>query len=138
MLHSLSKDCCFDVFMMHRYGEIESRWVAMESWTFSTTISAQEVAGLLEQQQVLLQLGGVDTYADVLINGEEVAYTTNFHRYVCVSARPHLHTHSGSGVLSTSSSGSQRQQPGERASMLWSLVVAGDGRAVESAAHIAG
>jgi hypothetical protein len=52
----------------------------MESWTFSTVISAQEVAGLLEQQQVLLQLDGVDTYADVLLNGEKVAATTNFHR----------------------------------------------------------
>lgn len=63
-----------------RYGEIESRWVAMESWTFSTSISAQEVGSLLEQQQVLLQLDGVDTYADVLINDVEVAKTTNFHR----------------------------------------------------------
>lgn len=53
----------------------------MESWTFSTVISAQEVSGLLEQQQVLLQLDGVDTYADVLLNGEKVAATTNFHRW---------------------------------------------------------
>lgn len=68
----------------HRYGEIESRWVATESWTFSTSISAQEVGSLLEQQQVLLQLDGVDTYADVLINDVEVAKTTNFHR--CVGA----------------------------------------------------
>jgi hypothetical protein len=52
----------------------------MESWTFSTSLSAQEVAGLLEQQQVLLQLDGVDTFADVLVNGEHVANTTNFHR----------------------------------------------------------
>jgi hypothetical protein len=56
----------------------------MESWTFSTSISAQEVASLLEQQQVLLQLDGVDTYADVLINGEEVTKTTNFHRCACM------------------------------------------------------
>lgn len=56
----------------------------MESWTFSTSISAQEVGSLLEQQQVLLQLDGVDTYADVLINDVEVAKTTNFHR--CVGA----------------------------------------------------
>ena len=65
---------------------MESRWVAMESWSFSTVISAQEVGPLLEQQQVLLQLDGVDTYADIIINGEKVAETSNFHR--CV---PSLH-----------------------------------------------
>ena len=55
----------------------------MESWTFSTVISAQEVAALLGQQQVLLQLDGVDTYADVLLNDERVTETTNFHRCAC-------------------------------------------------------
>lgn len=65
-----------------RYGEIESRWVAMESWTFSTVISAEDVDALLQQQQVLLQLDGVDTYADVFINDQDVLKTTNFHRSV--------------------------------------------------------
>lgn len=60
---------------------MESRWVTMESWTFSTVIRTQEVAALLGQQQVLLQLDGVDTYADVLLNGKKVAATTNFHRW---------------------------------------------------------
>jgi len=54
----------------------------MESWTFSTVISAQEVSSLLEQQQVVLQLDGVDTYADVIVNGEKVLETINFHRFV--------------------------------------------------------
>lgn len=71
--------CALSLFVC-RYGEVESRWVAMETWTFSTVISAKEVATLLEQQQVLLQLDGVDTYADVLINGQQVTKTTNFHR----------------------------------------------------------
>jgi hypothetical protein len=70
---------------LFRYGEVESRWVAMESWTFNTVISAAEVTSLLKQQQVLLQLDGVDTYADVLLNGKQVAQTTNFHR--CAAGR---------------------------------------------------
>lgn len=69
----------------------------MESWTFSTVISAQEVSTLLEQQQVVLQLDGVDTYADVIVNGEKVFETINFHRFVayqqlCLpSTATHLH-----------------------------------------------
>lgn len=64
---------------------MESRWVAMETWTFSTTISPRDVDALLQQQQVVLQLDGVDTYADVFINGGKVAETVSFHRCVHVA-----------------------------------------------------
>jgi beta-mannosidase len=68
---------------VRRYGELESRWVAMETWTFTTTISAAEADALLAQVQVVLQLDGVDTYADVSLNGQKVFSTNSFHRRVC-------------------------------------------------------
>lgn len=64
----------------HRYGEQEARWVALETWTFKAAISAEEAAQLAANEQVLLYLGGVDTFATISINDEQVLETDNFHR----------------------------------------------------------
>lgn len=61
---------------------MDSRWVAFEEWTFSVDISAEETAKLASQEQVVLFLGGVDTIANVTVNGQLVLQTNNFHRSV--------------------------------------------------------
>lgn len=63
-----------------RYGEIDSRWVAFDTWKFTVEISAEETAKLASQDQIVLFLGGVDTIADVAVNGQLVLATNNFHR----------------------------------------------------------
>lgn len=62
--------------------------MAYDIWSFSTTFSAAEAAALAREKQVVLFLGGVDTVADVMLNGHQLLRTDNFHR--CVAA--HLKT----------------------------------------------
>eukprot|EP00775_Hariotina_reticulata_P003140 gene3140-3417_t len=65
---------------LYRYGEQESRWVAYETWTFNTSFTAEEAAQLSSQEKVILYLGGLDTFADVAINGQKLLEANNFHR----------------------------------------------------------
>lgn len=52
--------------------------MALETWTVSSIFSVD--AALLAREHVLLTLDGVDTLADVSINGVEVASLENYHR----------------------------------------------------------
>lgn len=65
-----------------RYGELESRWVALDTWTFTLQFSGNEsgMPDLLQKQQVLLQLGGIDTFGTVTLNGKVLLKPNNFHR----------------------------------------------------------
>ncbi len=73
----VSYHTCFN-----RFGELETRWVALEAWNFTAVFSA--TASQLAHTDVVLFLGGVDTFGDVILNGQHVATTDNFHRYVAV------------------------------------------------------
>ena len=64
--------------MPRRYGELEQRWTAYDTWTYASTFDAP--AALLAEGAVDLVLSGVDTYATVTLNGHEVGELGNFHR----------------------------------------------------------
>lgn len=51
----------------------------MDTWTFAAAFSVP--SSVLEKQQVLLVLNGIDTIADVMVNGQHVAAVDNYHRY---------------------------------------------------------
>eukprot|EP00878_Enallax_costatus_P005743 GHUV01006021.1.p1 GENE.GHUV01006021.1~~GHUV01006021.1.p1 ORF type:complete len:795 (+),score=131.60 GHUV01006021.1:561-2945(+) len=75
---------------LYRYGEQDSRWVAYDTWTFTVQITAEETAKLASQDQIVLFLGGVDTVANVSVNGQQVLETNNFHRHWSVPVKKYL------------------------------------------------
>uniref|UniRef100_A0A383W609 beta-mannosidase n=1 Tax=Tetradesmus obliquus TaxID=3088 RepID=A0A383W609_TETOB len=67
---------------LYRFGELATRWVALDTWSFSLSFDGSSLAmqQLRSQKQVLLKLGGVDTFASVMLNGKEILEANNFHR----------------------------------------------------------
>lgn len=61
-----------------RFGELETRWVALDTWTFESAFTPSYE--LLNRSSVDLVLNGVDTFATVKLNGHTVANLENFHR----------------------------------------------------------
>jgi hypothetical protein len=54
----------------------------LDTWSFSLTFdgSSPAMQQLRSQKQVLLKLGGIDTFASVKLNGEGILEANNFHR----------------------------------------------------------
>lgn len=54
----------------------------MDSWTFTLKFRGNDsgMPDLLEKKQVLLQLGGIDTFGTVTLNGKLLLQPNNFHR----------------------------------------------------------
>ncbi|KAK9834074.1 hypothetical protein WJX81_007934 [Elliptochloris bilobata] len=63
---------------LYRYGEQDYKWVREETWRFTNTF----IAGveLQNQTQVDLVAEGVDTVADIFVNGHWAGQTENSHR----------------------------------------------------------
>lgn len=60
--------------------------MALDTWTFSTELEGAALgADLLGAREVVLQLGGVDTFASITLNGQPILSTNNFHRCVAVA-----------------------------------------------------
>lgn len=59
-------------------GEAMVAWVADVDWVYETTIAGD--AGLFEHDRVDLVFEGLDTLAEIRLDGEEIARTENMHR----------------------------------------------------------
>jgi hypothetical protein len=61
------------------FGELTTRWVALDTWTFETAFTVDE--DVARRANVDLVLDGVDTFATITVNDEPVANLENFHRW---------------------------------------------------------
>ena len=61
------------------FNEREYRYVAEQVWTFERSFDV-DAAATLSQAAVDLVITGLDTVADVLLNGEKIARCENAHR----------------------------------------------------------
>ena len=61
------------------FNEVNCKWVAEETWSFKTTFDANQATSAAAH--VDLALMGVDTAAEVLINGQFVAQLYSAFRY---------------------------------------------------------
>lgn len=63
---------------MYRYGERESRWVALDYWTFATNFSSSSLKGF---KDVVLSFDGIDTFANITLNGKLLATVDSYYRW---------------------------------------------------------
>src|ERR1035437_1582917 len=61
-----------------RDQELETQWVGKTPWTYARDFDAS--ADVLAQDRIVLRAEGLDTLAEVVLNGETVARTDNQHR----------------------------------------------------------
>ena len=61
-----------------RYNEDDLRWAALQTWTFERTFDIQN--SLLEHTCADLLLSGIDTVADIQLNGEHLLSADNAFR----------------------------------------------------------
>jgi beta-mannosidase len=65
---------------MYRYGERESRWVALDYWTFATNFSSSSLKDLKGFRDVVLSFDGIDTFANITLNGKLLATVDSYYR----------------------------------------------------------
>ncbi|WP_205461903.1 glycoside hydrolase family 2 protein [Mangrovibacterium lignilyticum] len=82
----LANDKIEDPF--YRLNERKLQWIDKKDWTYKTTLSAD--ADLLKRDRIALDFKGLDTYADVSINGQPVISTDNMFREYLVDVKPFL------------------------------------------------
>ncbi|XP_045108284.1 beta-mannosidase-like isoform X2 [Portunus trituberculatus] len=67
--------------LYYRYNDLNYRWVSKENWTYSSVLNVD--ADVLSHARVALVFEGLDTAAEVFINGRGIGKSTNmFARYV--------------------------------------------------------
>lgn len=91
-----------------RYNEQHLRWVALETWTYSCAFSLepQEVQAASSFQ---LLLHGVDTVADIWLDGHKLAFVANSHRRHTVDVDAQLFGRQAP-LLPAGAPGAQQQQ----------------------------
>jgi beta-mannosidase len=62
----------------YRLNERDVQWVDKVDWEYKTTFIADET--LLERDKIEFDFQGLDTYADVFVNGEQVLHADNMFR----------------------------------------------------------
>lgn len=62
----------------YRENELELQWIGECNWVYERSFTVS--AALLKEERVLLQCDGLDTFAELQLNGQPVAVTDNMHR----------------------------------------------------------
>jgi len=65
------------------------QWIDKEDWEYRTTIVVDDA--LLARERIELDFLGLDTYAEVFVNGASVLTADNMFRSWRVAVKPHLH-----------------------------------------------
>jgi hypothetical protein len=89
--------------LLFRFNELRFRWAAVEPWTFTTSFELPALIDHVGDRPSArlgscgcgldLLLEGVDTLAQVLLNGRKLARLSNFHRWVLVQEPSALASH---------------------------------------------
>jgi beta-mannosidase len=69
-------------------NEKDQQWIDKLDWEYLTTFSVDE--GLLSRERIELDFRGLDTYAEVFVNGASVLTADNMFRSWRVAVKPHL------------------------------------------------
>ncbi len=72
----------------YRLNEHKLQWIDKLNWAYKTTLQADKT--LMGHTRVALDFKGLDTYADIFLNGEKVTSTDNMFREYLVDVKPYL------------------------------------------------
>jgi beta-mannosidase len=73
----------------YRLNEKDQQWIEREWWDYRTTLRVQSET--LARERVELVFSGLDTYAEVFVNGVSVLFANNMFRSWRVDVKAHLH-----------------------------------------------
>lgn len=73
----------------YRDNEYQAHWVAEKTWCYHTTFEVTNE--MLKESHIILICEGLDTLAEIFVNGKSVAQTNNMFRQWEFSVRPYVH-----------------------------------------------
>jgi beta-mannosidase len=72
----------------YRLNEHKLQWIDKVNWEYKTTINVDDT--ILKRDRIALDFKGLDTYADVFVNGNQVLSADNMFREWLVDVKPQL------------------------------------------------
>ena len=75
---------------LYRDNETKLQWIGKVDWEYETTFAVP--AATLQRANLELVFKGLDTYADVTLNGTDILHTDNMFREWRVNVKPQLKT----------------------------------------------
>ena len=72
----------------YRDNETKVQWVSQTDWEYKTNFTLTE--NELKQDSIYIQFEGLDTYADVILNGHPILIAENMFRTYTLDVKPHL------------------------------------------------
>ncbi|MBS2211956.1 glycoside hydrolase family 2 protein [Carboxylicivirga mesophila] len=73
----------------YRNNEAKLQWIDKQDWVYTTSFDVD--AGTLKKDRVELHFYGLDTYADIYVNGHLLKETNNMHREWSVDVKEYIH-----------------------------------------------
>lgn len=86
------------------YGDNEKKlqWIETKNWIYTTQFQVSPTA--LEHHNINLVFEGLDTYADVFLNGQKLLYANNMFRTWTINVKPYLKPHNDLKIIFYSAS----------------------------------